>query len=87
MVRQCEHACRWTPCLTTQVVFNLSEASLFLTEKAKRRGLTVRECFANEKPRVGITRLVCPLLYPAHERYLNRYAHTVWVVREKTARF
>ena len=71
------------PRLTTQVVFNLSEASHFLTEKAKRRGLTVRECFANEKSRVSIARQVRHLLYPAHERYLNRYAHTVWMVLEK----
>jgi len=65
--------------------FNLSEAAHFLTEQAKRRGLTVRECFANEKPRVGLARMARHLLYPAHERYLNRYAHTVWVVLEKTS--
>ena len=68
------------------MVLNRSEAAYFLSEQAQRRGLTVRECFANEKPRAGIARLVRHLLYPSHERYLNRYAHTVWVVLEKTAR-
>lgn len=63
--------------------FNLSEAAHFLQERAKRRSLKVRECFANEKPRALVSRAARHLLYPASERYLNRYAHTVWVVLEK----
>jgi SAM-dependent methyltransferase len=64
--------------------FGLTEARDFFYAQEQRFPVRVVECFANEKERpawvVGIRRL----RYPDSWRYLNRYAHTLWVVFERT---
>lgn len=64
--------------------FGLSEARDFYYAQQSRFPIRVVECFANEKRRavvvVGLRRLRYPGL-----RYLNRYAHTLWAVYERTA--
>jgi 2-polyprenyl-3-methyl-5-hydroxy-6-metoxy-1,4-benzoquinol methylase len=64
--------------------FGLSEARDFFYAQESRFPIRVVECFANEKRRppwvVGVRRL----LYPTQLRYLNRYAHTLWAVFQRT---
>lgn len=64
--------------------FGLSEAINFLKEQEKLYRLSIVEIVVNIKPRPSITNLVRRVRYPAIERYLNRYAHTVWAVFEKS---
>lgn len=63
--------------------FGLSEAINFCTEQEKLYPISIKEMIVNEKPRPLITKMARHLKYPNLERYLNRYAHTVWVVFEK----
>lgn len=62
--------------------FSLSEAISFLKEQENLYPLSIIEAVVNEKPRPFITK-IRRLRYLSQEHYLNRYAHTVWVVFEK----
>jgi SAM-dependent methyltransferase len=64
--------------------FSLSEAEAFLQGQADRHQLQVLEMHATEKPRWLPVRWLRRLLVPRADRYLNLYAHTLWVVYEKT---
>lgn len=63
--------------------FSISEAADFVREQARRHSLSIVELYATEKPRPLLIRGFRRLRYPLGERYLNRYAHTLWVVLEK----
>jgi len=63
--------------------FGFSEAVSFLKEQEKNFPLSVVEMRANDKPRPLPLRMMRRLRFPVRERYLNRYAHTVWTVFEK----
>jgi len=65
--------------------FGMSEALDFLREQEKRYPLSIVDIVVNEKPRQLSVRLARRLRYPVLENYLNRYAHTVWVVYRKRA--
>ena len=64
--------------------FSLSEAAAFFAEQARHHPIRIVETVANEKPRPVPVRWLRRLRYPAQERYLNRYAHTLWAVFEKS---
>jgi hypothetical protein len=66
--------------------FGYTEAAAFLTEQALAKPIKIVDMVTNEKPRAFFLRFLRHLRYPKRERYLNRYAHTVWVVYEKKAR-
>jgi len=61
--------------------FGFTEARKFLEAQVAKYPLKIVDVIANDKPRNKIVRIVRKLRYPG-ERYLNRYAHTVWVVYE-----
>jgi 2-polyprenyl-3-methyl-5-hydroxy-6-metoxy-1,4-benzoquinol methylase len=63
--------------------FSLSDAMDFIQHQRKRYAVSLRECYATEKPRPLLVRVLRRALYPVQMRYLNRYAHTLWVVLEK----
>ncbi len=65
--------------------FCLSEAQSFLEAQADRGGLSIAEMFAIEKPRPAPLRWLRRLRHPAQMAYLNRYAHSLWVVCSKQA--
>ena len=65
--------------------FGFSEAVNFLEEQQKLFPVTLKELIANDKPRPVFVRLFRRLRYLRRERYLNRYAHTVWAVFSKNA--
>jgi SAM-dependent methyltransferase len=63
--------------------FNLSEANQFIEAQVSKYPLTIRELFAMEKPRFALVRIVRRLSAGSQFRYLNRFAHTLWVALEK----
>ena len=63
--------------------FSLSEAVQFITYQLEKYALTLHGWHVTEKPRRWAVRAWRRLLYPSQMRYLNRYAHTLWVVLEK----
>lgn len=63
--------------------FSLEEARAFLEAQAQCHRLVVREMHAMEKPRSPLVRWLRRLAHVNQMRYLNRYAHTLWVVLEK----
>jgi len=63
--------------------FSLSEAADYFQAQTKKYPLICHELFATEKPRPALVRGARRLRYPAMERYLNRYAHTLWARMEK----
>jgi SAM-dependent methyltransferase len=63
--------------------FSLAEAAAFIDGQTARHPVSVVERVVCEKPRPALVRAARRLRYPAQERYLNRYAHTLWVVLEK----
>lgn len=63
--------------------FGLSEAINFVRGQEKKHPISAVELHVTEKPRPLIVRAFRRLLYPSQERYLNRYAHTLWVVLKK----
>lgn len=63
--------------------FSLSEAINFIKEQGKKYPIAILELHVNEKPRPLLIKAFRRLLYPSQERYLNRYAHTLWCVLEK----
>ena len=69
--------------LETRRMPGLTEARDFYYAQEKRFPLRVVECFANEKHRPALVVALRHLRYPGN-RYLNRYAHTLWAVFERT---
>ena len=65
--------------------FSLSEARDFLKAAEDRYPVRVVEMRATEKPRPLPLRLLLHLRSPRQECYLNRYAHTLWAVLQKTS--
>lgn len=63
--------------------FNLSEAKAFLEGQAGMLSLSVIEMRITEKPKPLVIRTILRLRAMSEERYLNRYAHTLWAVLEK----
>lgn len=63
--------------------FSLSEALNFLNDQQKLYPVSIIEIAVNEKPRPLVVRWARRARYPSIMNYLNRYAHTVWVVYEK----
>ena len=63
--------------------FNLSEANDFVKAQARQFPISILESHVTEKPRPFLIRAARRVWYPSQERYLNRYAHTLWVVLEK----
>jgi len=63
--------------------FGFSEAVNFLREQEKLFPIRLEELIANDKPRPLFVRLFRQVIYLRRERYLNRYAHTVWAVFSK----
>ncbi len=63
--------------------FGFSEARAFLEAQGERHPLRLKAMVANDKPRNALLRGARRLCYPG-ERYLNRYAHTIWGLYERT---
>ena len=63
--------------------FSLSEAVAFIQGRARRKPVVIRELFAMEKPRLGVLRQWRRLMHFSQMQYLNRYAHTLWVVLQR----
>ena len=63
--------------------FNLSEALNFLNAQEGLYPISIIKTAVNEKPRPFAVRWARRARYPFIMNYLNRYAHTVWVVYEK----
>jgi len=63
--------------------FGLSEAIEFVKAQQAQHPISVAELRVTEKPRPWVVRMARRLRYGSQERYLNRYAHTLWVVYEK----
>lgn len=64
--------------------FSLAEACRFAVTMADRHGLRIEQIRVSEKVRPGWVRALRRLRHPRRERYLNRYAHTLWVVFHRT---
>lgn len=64
--------------------FNMLDAVNFIKGQAGKYPISIIDLHVTEKPRFFITRLFRRLLYPLQEHYLNRYAHTLWVIFEKS---
>jgi SAM-dependent methyltransferase len=64
--------------------FGLSEGRRFAESAAARHGLRIVEMRVSEKPRLGVVRALRRLRYPSRERYLNLYAHTLWILFAQT---
>ena len=62
--------------------FSYAEARDFIVAQAARRGLEMVELFGTEQHRAPWLRAARRLRYPG-ERYLNRYAQTIWAVMRK----
>jgi SAM-dependent methyltransferase len=63
--------------------FSLEEARQFLVGQTELFPVEIKEFRVTEKPRPFVTRAYRRLFYPAEKDYLNRYAHTLWVVLQK----
>jgi SAM-dependent methyltransferase len=66
--------------------FSMSEAIDFIKSQEKKYPISILELFAMEKPRNVFVRWLRRMLYPSQKCYLNRYAHTIWIVIEKRGR-
>lgn len=64
--------------------FGLTEARDFFYAQEARFPIRIVECFANEKERAAWVVAARRIRYPDSWRYLNRYAHTLWAVFERT---
>ncbi len=62
--------------------FGLSEAKEFFEAQQEIFQIKIIEMVVNEKPRSVASRILRRIRYPRQEHYLNRYAHTLWVVFE-----
>jgi len=63
--------------------FNLSEALRFVGAQVERYRLRVADVCVNEKPRPPVVRSLRRLRFGSKQRYLDRYAHSLWIVLEK----
>jgi hypothetical protein len=63
--------------------FSLSEAVDFIQYQRRKHAVSIREFHVTEKPRPFLSRALRRILYSSQACYLNRYAHTLWVVLEK----
>lgn len=63
--------------------FGFTEAVEFLRAQEQLFPVSIVGMVANEKPRFAPVRAWRHMRYPVRERYLNRYAHTVWAVYGK----
>ena len=66
--------------------FSLAEGREFIEAQTRRHPIAVVELLASEKPRPFLVRGLRRARYPSQERYLNRYAHTLWIVLKKLPR-
>lgn len=65
--------------------FNVEDTAAFMAAQCDRLPVRVVAMHANENPRPAVQRAVDHALYPSRRRYLNRYAHSVWTLLEKSA--
>jgi SAM-dependent methyltransferase len=65
--------------------FSLTEAHEFAVAMAAQHGLAIVESRVAEKPRPIPVRLARRLRHPKQTRYLNRFAHTLFVLFERTS--
>jgi SAM-dependent methyltransferase len=65
--------------------FSYSEAYGFLESQQSLYPISIIDAAVNEKPRFVLSRILRRVRYPLLDHYLNRYAHTVWVVYEKNS--
>ncbi|QQE13263.1 class I SAM-dependent methyltransferase [Planctomycetota bacterium] len=63
--------------------FNCADIEGFFVERAKRQGLKVLDVYAVGNRRGALKESVRKLLSGSHDRYVNRYANSVWVIMEK----
>jgi len=63
--------------------FSLSEALNFLRSRVDIYPVALEELRVTEKPRPLALTALRRLVWPSKERYLNRYAHTLWAVFRK----
>ena len=63
--------------------FSLSEAEQFVRGQRAKAPFEIVELFAMEKPRFAPVRWLRQLASGSQSRYLNRYAHTLWMVLRK----
>ncbi|MBN2654252.1 MAG: methyltransferase domain-containing protein [Nitrospirae bacterium] len=66
--------------------FSFSEALKFINSKLDFHPIKLVEAYAAEKSKIFPIRYIRRLRYPCQEHYLNRYAHTLWVVLEKATK-
>ena len=65
--------------------FSLSEALDFFDAQQTLHDIHLADKLATEKPRSALARAARRLRYPNQTHYLNRYAHTLWALFEKTS--
>lgn len=63
--------------------FNITQAKQFILRNAETYGYLVMRMHVTEKPRPALARGARRLVYRDQERYLNRYAHTLWALLQK----
>jgi hypothetical protein len=66
--------------------FSLTQARDFVVAAAAQHQLQIVAWRVREKPRLALVRWLRRLRYPQRDRYLNRYASTLWVVFERQER-
>lgn len=64
--------------------FSLEEAANFILAQPGRYPIRVTSLHAMEKPRFPLLRWMRRAVSGSQMRYLNRYAHTLWIVLEKS---
>jgi len=65
--------------------FSLIEAEQFLNGQTAKHPFRIVELFAMERPRPMSVRWMRRLISRSQRDYLNRYAHTLWAVLERSA--
>ena len=65
--------------------FGLTEARDFAVAMAAQHGLTIVEMRVAEKPRPALVRWARRLRQPRQWRYLNKFAHTLFILFERRA--
>lgn len=63
--------------------FSLTEAVDFFKGQEKKFPITIEELHATDKPRPAVMRALRKAVYVSEEKYLNRYAHTLWALIKK----
>ena len=64
--------------------FSLSEADAFTQAAAREHGLAIVARRISEKPRPLVVRALRRMRHPERERYDNLFAHTLWVLFERS---